>query len=183
MILLSHLIPVPSRDGYFSLINCLGRLVEVVSSRLKWEILFQNIMWKVIKEDLQCQCLASTYTGICMATHTHDPLPCKHAYTHVHIQYMHANAQKWDLFFSSFWARIGSHVGAVEGVGEQPVEWKLNESESYSVLELAFPLPHSRLAWKATLPGGRNWHPIEIDGIFKHFSISVLNTGIWEKFI
>lgn len=93
--------------------------------------------------------------------------------THMYIYYTYMHMSEMGHFiFSSFWVRVGSHVGAVEGVDEQPVGGKLHESESASVLELTSPLHHSRLAWKATLPGRRNWHPIEIDEIFKHFSIS-----------
>lgn len=93
--------------------------------------------------------------------------------THMFIFYTYMHMPEMGPFiFSSFWVRVGSRVRAVEGVDGQPVGGKLHESESDSVLELTSPLHRSRLAWKATLPGMRNWQPIEIDEIFKHFSIN-----------
>lgn len=128
-------------------------------------MLLQYVMWEVIKKDIQCQCLASTRTGIYISTYTHEP---PHMQTCLHIcsySIRTRTYQEWDpLFFLASESELAATWGPVGG--------KLHESESDSVLELTSPLHRSRLAWKATLPGKRNWHSIEIDEIFKHFSIS-----------
>lgn len=63
----------------------LTRMVKLVSSGFKWEILPQYIQWSAIKDDTQCPYTAHT----CALTHT-----WKHSRKHAYHTHMHAIKKK-----------------------------------------------------------------------------------------